>query len=81
MECGRFPSRHTTDPASAKAYGGAYGRFVYQILLAVNAPDNTPPGIFLRLYIFGGLAVVILIAWLELRGYRNSGESRDNNRD
>jgi hypothetical protein len=54
---------------------------VHQILLAVNAPDNTPPGIFLRLYIFGGLAVVILIAWLVLRGYRDSGESQDKNRD
>lgn len=52
-----------------------------QILLAVNAPDNTPPGIFLRLYIFGGLAVVILIAWLVLRGYRDSGETHDKNRD
>jgi len=54
---------------------------VQQILLAVNAPDNTPPGIFLRLYIFGGLAVVILIAWLVLRGYRDSGETHDENRD
>lgn len=42
--------------------------------LAVNAPDNTPPGIFLRLYIFGGLAVVVLIAWLVLRGYRDTGD-------
>lgn len=81
MECGRFPESHTTDPGSATARGGAYGRFVHQILLAVNAPDNTPPGIFLRLYIFGGLALVILIAWLALRGYRDSGETRDKNRD
>ena len=44
------------------------------ILADVTSPDNTPPGIFLRLYIFGGLAVVIGIAWLVLRGYRNSGD-------
>lgn len=43
-------------------------------ILAVNAPDNTPPGIFLRIYIFGGLAVVVLIAWLVLRGYRDTGD-------
>lgn len=54
---------------------------MHEILLAVNAPDNTPPGIFLRIYIFGGLAVVILIAWLVLRGYRDSGESRDTEND
>jgi hypothetical protein len=52
----------------------AYGRCVHQILLAVNTPDNTPPGIFLRLYIFGGLALVVLIAWFVLRGYRDSGD-------
>jgi hypothetical protein len=46
---------------------------LHQSLLAVNAPDNAPPGIFLRLYIFGGLAVVVLIAWLVLRGYRDTG--------
>ncbi|MBS2963929.1 hypothetical protein KGA66_12800 [Actinocrinis puniceicyclus] len=54
---------------------------MHQILLAVNAPDTTPPGVFLRLYIFGGLALVILIAWLVLRGYRDSDENRDKNRD
>jgi len=53
----------------------AYGHFVHQILLAVNAPDNTPPGIFLRLYIFGGLAFVVLIVWFVLRGYRDSGDN------
>jgi hypothetical protein len=43
-------------------------------LADVTAPDNTPPGIFLRLYIFGGLAVVIGITWFVLRGYRDSGD-------
>jgi hypothetical protein len=47
---------------------------LHQASLAVNAPDNTPPGIFLRLFIFGGLAVVVLIAWLVLRGYRDTGD-------
>jgi hypothetical protein len=45
-----------------------------RFLADVTAPDNTPPGIFLRLYIFGGLAAVIGIAWFVLRGYRNSGD-------
>ena len=50
-------------------------------LAATSQPgDTTPPGIFLRLYIFGGLAFVILIAWLVLRGYRDSGNSQDENR-
>lgn len=44
-------------------------------VLAVDAPDNTPPGIFLRIFIFGGLAVVVAIAWFVLRGYRNSGDN------
>jgi len=44
-------------------------------LADVTAPDNTPPGIFLRIYIFGGLAAVIGIAWFCLRGYRNSGDN------
>ncbi len=48
---------------------------LHQAILAdVTAPDNTPPGIFLRLYIFGGLVLVIVIAWLVLRGYRDSGD-------
>jgi hypothetical protein len=47
---------------------------LHQAYLAVNGPDTTPPGIFLRLYIFGGLAVVVLIAWLVLRGYRDTGD-------
>jgi hypothetical protein len=67
------PIRHTTDPPSTAVRSGAYGRRVHQILLAVNAPDNTPPGIFLRLFIFGGLAVVVFVAWFVLRGYRDSG--------
>lgn len=53
------------------------------INLAANSVpgDTTPPGIFLRLYIFGGLAFVILIAWLVLRGYRDSGDPQDKNRE
>jgi hypothetical protein len=47
---------------------------LHQAYLAVNEPDTTPPGIFLRLYIFGGLALVVLIAWLVLRGYRDTGD-------
>jgi len=46
-----------------------------QWLADVTAPDNTPPGIFLRIYIFGGLAAVIGIAWFCLRGYRDSGDN------
>jgi hypothetical protein len=46
-----------------------------RLLADVTAPDNTPPGIFLRIYIFGGLALVIGIAWFVLRGYRNSGDN------
>jgi hypothetical protein len=86
VEGGIFPLRfHTTDPASAMARRGAYGRCVdatHLINLAAGSVpgDTTPPGIFLRLYIFGGLALVILVAWLVLRGYRDSGDSRDENR-
>lgn len=47
---------------------------LHSTVLAVNAPDTTPPGIFLRLYIFGGLGVVVLLTWLALRGYRDSGD-------
>jgi hypothetical protein len=46
---------------------------MHSILAA--APDNTPPGIFLRVYIFGGLAAVVGIAWFVLRGYRDSGDN------
>jgi hypothetical protein len=49
------------------------------IHLAATTPDNAPPGIFLRLFIFGGLALVILIAWFVLRGYRDSGDQHDKN--
>ncbi len=73
MECGKVPDCHSTYPASATMRRVAYGRFVHQILLAVNAPDTTPPGIFLRLFIFGGLAFVILVGWFVLRGYRDTG--------
>ncbi len=52
----------------------AYGRFVHRILSLANTPDNAPPGVFLRLYIFGGLALVVLITWFVLRGYRDSGD-------
>ena len=44
-------------------------------LADVTAPDSTPPGVFLRLYIFGGLAVVIGLAWFCLRGYRNTDDN------
>lgn len=47
---------------------------------AANTPDSTPPGIFLRLFIFGGLAFVVLVAWFVLRGYRDSGDQNDKNR-
>lgn len=47
---------------------------LHQATLAVNAPDNAPPGIFLRIFILGGLVVVVLIAWLVLRGYRDTGD-------
>ncbi len=79
-----FPSAHTTDPASAVTRGGAYGRFVQAThlnLLAAATPDNAPPGIFLRLFIFGGLAVVVLVAWLVLRGYRDSGDQHDRDQN
>ncbi len=46
---------------------------------AGNPGDSAPPGFFLRLFIFGGLAVVILVAWFVLRGYRNSGDPHDKN--
>ncbi|HEV2345187.1 MAG TPA: hypothetical protein VGS97_13905 [Actinocrinis sp.] len=49
-------------------------------LAAANTPDSTPPGIFLRLFIFGGLALVVFIAWFVLRGYRDSGDPHDKNR-
>ena len=63
----------------------AYGRFMQAIhlaqLAATSTPgDSTPPGIFLRLFIFGGLAFVVLVAWFVLRGYRDSGDSHDKNR-
>ncbi|MGH3417255.1 MAG: hypothetical protein ACRDVE_13520 [Actinocrinis sp.] len=53
---------------------------MHQILLAVNAPDTTPPGIFLKLFIFGGLAFVILVTWFVLRGYRNTDGQNDDKR-
>jgi hypothetical protein len=53
----------------------AAAALAHSSFLAVSAPDNTPPGIFLRIYIFGGLAAVIGIAWFVLRGYRNSGDN------
>lgn len=64
---------------------GAYGRCVnatHLIDLAANSVpgDTSPPGIFLRLYIFGGLAFVVIVAWFVLRGYRDSGDSQDKNR-
>lgn len=58
---------HLTNAAAALAHS--------RVLADVTAPDNTPPGIFLRIFIFGGLALVIGIAWFVLRGYRNSGDN------
>ena len=82
-----MPSRQQYRPAVHCGAGPAYPRRMSHVnsalstlaqsrLLAdVTAPDNTPPGIFLRIYIFGGLALVIGIAWFVLRGYRNSGDN------
>jgi hypothetical protein len=39
-----------------------------------GTPTTAPPGIFLRLYIFGGLTFVVLCAWFVLRGYRDTGD-------
>ncbi|HEV2638324.1 MAG TPA: hypothetical protein VGX23_24475 [Actinocrinis sp.] len=58
---------HLTTAAAALAHS--------RVLADVTAPDTTPPGIFLRIFIFGGLAVVIGIAWFVLRGYRNPGDN------
>lgn len=43
-------------------------------ILADIASDSAPPGIFLRVFILGGLAFVILCAWFVLRGYVKSGD-------
>jgi hypothetical protein len=85
MECGISQRSSHYPPEVHHGVVSAYGRFVdasHLINLAATpvSGDTTPPGIFLRLYIFGGLAFVILIAWLVLRGYRDSGDSQDKNR-
>jgi hypothetical protein len=76
MWCGTARIVMGTAPAEEDGPHSMYATAMalHQAYLAVNAPDNTPPGIFLRLYIFGGLAVVILIAWFVLRGYRDTGD-------
>jgi hypothetical protein len=52
---------------------------LHQTSLAVaSSPDSAPPGIFLRLFIFGGLALVVLVGWLVLRGYRDTGGKKRN---
>jgi hypothetical protein len=84
VECGMFPTAHTTDPPSTAASYSAYGRFVQathfiQLAATSNPGDTAPPGIFLRLFIFGGLAFVVLVAWFVLRGYRDSGDQSDKN--
>lgn len=45
--------------------------------LASIATDSAPPGIFLRVYILGGLCFVAFCAWFVLRGYAKSGD-KDN---
>lgn len=45
--------------------------------LADVASDSAPPGIFLRVYILGGLCFVVLCAWFVLRGYVKSGDKDD----
>ncbi|HEX4790168.1 MAG TPA: hypothetical protein VH372_17000 [Actinospica sp.] len=46
-------------------------------LLADVASDSAPPGIFLRVFILGGLAFVVFCAWFVLRGYVKSGDNDD----
>ena len=45
--------------------------------LADVASDSAPPGIFLRVYILGGLCFVAFCAWFVLRGYTKSGDKDD----
>lgn len=47
------------------------------LYLADVTSDSTPPGIFLRLYILGGLCFVVFCAWFVLRGYVKSGDKDD----
>ena len=39
-----------------------------------GTPTTAPPGIFLKLFIFGGLSFVVFCAWFVLRGYRDTGD-------
>jgi hypothetical protein len=41
--------------------------------------DSAPPGIFLRVYILGGLVFVAFCAWFVLRGYLKSSDKDDEN--
>lgn len=45
--------------------------------LADISSDSAPPGIFLRVYILGGLCFVAFCAWFVLRGYAKSGDKDD----
>ena len=45
--------------------------------LADLTSDSAPPGIFLRVYILGGLVFVALCAWFVLRGYVKSSDKDD----
>ena len=42
--------------------------------LASIASDSAPPGIFLRVFILGGLCFVVFCVWFVLRGYAKSGD-------
>ena len=46
-------------------------------LLADINSDSAPPGIFLRVYILGGLVFVAFCAWFVLRGYLKSSDKDD----
>lgn len=48
-------------------------------LLADINSDSAPPGIFLRVYILGGLVFVAFCAWFVLRGYLKSSDKDDEN--
>jgi hypothetical protein len=42
-----------------------------------GTPTTAPPGIFLKLFIFGGLSFVVFCAWFVLRGYRDTGDAKN----
>ena len=45
--------------------------------LADLQQDSAPPGIFLRVYILGGLVFVAFCVWFVLRGYLKSSDMDD----